>query len=74
MIVAFIIIITGFLWLFKTIDCLGVPLFLIFLILQLCGVITWSWVMVCLPLIIWVGSLLFTFICIAILAWISVEN
>ncbi len=27
-------------------------LFLIFLILKLCGVITWAWIYVCLPLIV----------------------
>lgn len=72
--VFFIIIITGLLYLFKIIDCLGVPLFLTFLILKLCKVITWSWLMVCLPLIIWAASLLLTFIFIAILSWIGTKD
>lgn len=45
---------------FKTIDMLAIPLFIIFLILQLCGVITWAWVLVFLPLIVWGGSMLLT--------------
>ena len=44
--------------LFKTIDILAIPLFIIFLILQLCGVIAWAWVLVFLPFIIWVCSML----------------
>lgn len=34
-------------------------LFLIFMILRLCNVITWSWWLVCTPLIVWVVSCLY---------------
>lgn len=44
------------------VNALSIPLFLIFLILKLCNVITWSWLMVCLPLIVFAGALLLTFI------------
>lgn len=40
-----------FLYLCYIADAVSVPLFLIFMILKLCGVITWSWVLVFLPLI-----------------------
>lgn len=40
-----------FLYLCYIADALSVPLFLIFMTLKLCGVITWSWVLVFLPLI-----------------------
>ena len=71
MALAFIIIITGLLYLFYIVDTLSIPLFLI---LKLCGVITWSWLMVYLPLIIWSSALLITFILTGILAYIGVEN
>lgn len=74
MVLAFIIIITSLLYLFYIVDTLSIPLFLIFLILKLCGVITWSWLMVCLPLIIWASALLITSILTGILSWICVEN
>jgi hypothetical protein len=72
-VIALIIILTGLLYMFYVIDALGIPLFIVFLILQLCGVITWSWVMVCLPLIIWGCAGLLTFITIAVISYISEE-
>ena len=36
-------------------NALSITLFIVFLILKLCGVIAWSWWFVCLPLIISVG-------------------
>lgn len=68
---AFIIFITGLLYLFYIVDTLSIPLFFIFLILKLFNVISWNWVMICLPLIIWASALLITFILVGILAWID---
>ena len=69
--IGLIILITGLFYLFIVVDSLGIPLFLIFLILQLCGVIAWSWVMVCLPLIFWASCLLLTFVFSAILSCLT---
>lgn len=45
-------ILTIFILAMKLIDVLTVPVFLVFLVLKLCGVIAWSWVWVCFPLIV----------------------
>lgn len=55
----------------KVVDALGIPLFLVFLILRFCNVIAWGWIFICLPLIIWVGAILLTVLFTAILAWID---
>lgn len=56
----FLIIIS--LTLLKIIDAVSIPLFLIFMILKLCGVIAWSWLLVCIPLIVFGGALILTII------------
>lgn len=54
-----ITILTIFVLAMKLIDVLAVPVFLVFLVLKLCGVIAWSWVWVCFPLIVFaIASLL----------------
>ena len=59
MITALFTILTIFILAMKTIDVLAVPLFIVFLVLKLCGVIAWSWVWVCFPLIVFaIASLL----------------
>lgn len=62
MLTVVIIILTILTYALYIIDALSIPLFLVFLILKLCNVITWSWLMVCLPLTIFAGVLLLTFI------------
>lgn len=47
----------------KIIDALSVPLFIVFLILKLCGVIAWSWVAVCAPLITLAVAITITAVC-----------
>ena len=42
----------------KLVDVLAVPTFLVFLVLKLCGVIAWSWWLVCTPLIVLVGGMI----------------
>lgn len=42
-------------------------LLLIFIVLKLCGVITWSWWLVLLPL--WLGILMFVFSIVLIFTW-----
>lgn len=71
--IALILILTGLLYIFKIIDVLGIPIFIVFLILQLCGVITWAWILIFLPLIIWAATLLLTFVCIALMTYCA-EN
>ena len=44
----------------KIVDALSIPTFLVFLVLKLCGVITWGWFFVCLPLIIFAGAMFLT--------------
>ena len=39
---------------------LSIPTFLVFLILKLCNVINWSWLCVCIPLIVLASSLFLT--------------
>lgn len=39
---------------------LSIPTFLVFLILKLCNVINWSWLCVCIPLIVLAVSLFLT--------------
>ena len=59
MITALFTILTIFILAMKLIDTLALPVFLIFLVLKLCGVIAWSWVWVCFPLIVFaIASLL----------------
>lgn len=36
---------------------LGIELFIVFLILKLCNVITWPWICICIPIIAWGCSL-----------------
>lgn len=56
-----ITILTIFILAMKLIDILTVPVFIVFLVLKLCGVIAWSWVLVCFPLIVFaIASLLIT--------------
>jgi hypothetical protein len=52
MVATLITILTIFILAMKLIDMLAVPVFLVFLVLKLCGVIAWSWVWVCFPLIV----------------------
>ena len=42
-------------------------LFIVFLILKLVGVITWSWWLVCLPLLIYAGIIVFALLLMLIL-------
>lgn len=59
MLATLITILTIFILAMKLIDMLTVPVFLVFLVLKLCGVIAWSWVWVCFPLIVFaIASLL----------------
>ena len=47
------------------IGCLGLLTILLqvaFIVLKLCGVIAWSWVMVCLPIIIYAGLTVLAYI------------
>ena len=44
----------------KIVDALSIPTFLVFLVLKLCGVITWGWFFVCLPLIVFAGAMVLT--------------
>lgn len=60
--VTLMVILTTLIIFCKVIDALSIPLFLIFLILKLCGVIAWSWVLVCLPLIVFGVFILLTVI------------
>lgn len=46
-------------------------LFVVFLILKLCGVIAWAWVFVCLPLIITAGLWVLMFIVVIVCAIIA---
>ena len=46
--------------------------FIVFLILKLTNVIAWSWWLVCLPLLIWLGVLLLTLVIGGILALVAV--
>ena len=46
-------------------------LFVVFLILKLVGVITWSWWLVCLPLLIYAGIIVFVLLLIVIAAIIA---
>lgn len=46
--------------------------FIVFLILKLTNVIAWSWWLVCLPLLIWLGVLLLTLVICGIVALIAV--
>lgn len=41
-------------------DALALPTFLVFLILKLTGQITWAWIGVCTPAIIWLVSVTLT--------------
>lgn len=49
--VALLIILTGFLYVIKVAEWFIVPLFITFLVLKVLSVISWSWWLVCLPLI-----------------------
>lgn len=66
-----IFMLIGLLWLMYTIDALAIPLFIVFLILRLCNVIAWSWVMVCLPLIIWAIAIFLTMTVSGMLAYFA---
>lgn len=66
--IALMIILTGILYLDYVIESLTIPLFLVFLILQLTKVITWSWVCVCLPLIVLPIAIILQFVLIASIA------
>ena len=44
------------------VDAAAIPTFIVFLVLKLTNVITWSWLIVCLPLIILAASIVLTFI------------
>lgn len=55
----------------KIIDALSVPLFIVFLILKLCGVIAWSWVAVCAPLIALAAAVIITIVCVISNAFID---
>lgn len=57
----------------KIIDSVCLPVFLIFMTLKLCGIIAWSWVMICLPLICLAGSIILTIIIISILTAIVAD-
>lgn len=46
----------------RIIEALSIPLFVIFLILKLCGIITWAWIFVFLPLIIFAGAFIILFV------------
>lgn len=52
MITAIVLILTLLAIALKIIDALAIPVFLVFLVLKLCGVIAWSWLWVCFPLIV----------------------
>lgn len=45
-----------FLLLMAAVKILSVPLFIVFLILRLCGVVSWSWWLVCLPLMLFAAE------------------
>ena len=55
----------------KVIDALAIPVFLVFLVLKLCGVIAWGWFFVCLPLIVFGGAIILTIILAIILNALS---
>lgn len=55
-------LISIFLILLKIVDSVSIPLFFIFMILKLCGVIAWSWLLVCVPLIVFGGAIILTVI------------
>lgn len=57
----------------KTVDALAIPLFIVFLVLKLCGVIAWGWLYVCLPLIVFGGAMVLTIIIVAISSYIKIK-
>lgn len=48
-----------FLLLVAAVKILSVPLFIVFLILRLCGVVAWAWWLVCLPLMLFAAEAAF---------------
>lgn len=71
--VALIIILTGFIYLIKTSEALAIPLFLVFLILKLTNVLAWSWVCVCIPLMVFPILFILQFCIIALMTYCA-EN
>ena len=59
---AILTILTVIILALKLIDALAIPVFLIFLVLKLCGVIAWSWLWVCFPLIVFGCAMILTII------------
>lgn len=55
-----VILITIMVVALKIVDALSIPTFLVFLVLKLCGVISWGWFYICLPLIIFAGAMILT--------------
>lgn len=50
-------IITTLMILLSICNCLAIPVFIIFLVVKLLGVIAWGWIYVCMPLIIMAGTI-----------------
>lgn len=65
--VALMIIITGFLYAFKLLEYIAIPLFITFLILKLISVISWSWWLVCLPLLAMPVLIILDFVLVALM-------
>ena len=71
--VALMIIITGFLYVVKLLEYLTIPLFITFLVLKLISVISWSWWLVCIPLLAIPVLIILDFVLIALMQ-LCVEN
>ena len=67
------IIMTGFLYAFKLLEYLAIPLFITFLVLKLISVISWSWWLVCLPLLAIPVLIILDFVLVALME-LCVEN
>ena len=69
--VALVTIIAILLTIFKIAESLSILTVLVFLVLKLCKVITWSWVCVCIPLFVLVGLSILSIVCSVISAKLS---
>ena len=66
-----VILLTILVVILTIIDYMTPVLFIVFLILKLCSVITWSWFLVCLPIIIFGIALILTIIFSVIAAFLD---
>lgn len=55
-------------------NCLAIPVFIVFLLVKLLGVIAWEWIYVCMPLIIMAGTIFLEILIACLMSALEIEK